>query len=280
MNWLQDTGRRQELRPGLRPGGLRGAAIRLGGLWRGGVRPALLGEVVVVILLVRVYDWIRRVAATRRAAAEQHALDVFGLERTLHLDVEHPANDWLAAHRHVELLAAGWYQFAHIPVTIGLLAWCWWRRPARYRPARNALILINLVGLAVFLAYPVMPPRLLPHGGFVDSMAVTGLGTAPAGPVSADEFAAMPSLHLAWATWVAVVLATLLTGRVRRLLAIGYPLTTAVVTVATANHFTLDVVAGVAVAVAAAGVSGLLRARTGAGPPPGRPPPPVPAQAG
>jgi hypothetical protein len=235
-------------------------------LRRDGLRPALLGEIVVVVLLVRVYDWIRRLAATRGTSAEHHARDLLGLERLLHLDVEHPANDWLAAHPHVELLAVGWYQFAHIPVTIGLLAWCWWRRPERYRPARNALVLVNLAGLAVFLAYPVMPPRLLPHGGFVDSLAATGLGSAPAGPVSADEFAAMPSLHLAWATWVALVLATLLAGRIR-LLAIAYPVTTAAVTVGTANHFTLDVVAGVAVAFAAAGVSGLLRQRAGADPP-------------
>lgn len=214
-------------------------------------RPALLGEVVVVVLLVRVYDWIRRQAATRSDEARQHALDLLGLERRLRLDVEHPANGWLAGHPHLDVLAVGWYQFAHIPVTIGLLAWCYWQRPDAYRPARNALVLVNLIGLAVFLAYPVMPPRLLPGAGFTDSLAATGLGSAPAGPVSADEFAAMPSLHLAWATWVAVLAATLVTGRVRRLLVAGYPLTTAAVTVGTANHYVLDLVAGVAVALLA-----------------------------
>lgn len=214
-------------------------------------RPALLGEVVVVVLLVRVYDWIRQQAATRRDDAEHHAVDLLGLEHRLQLDVEHAANDWLTAHPHLDLLAASWYQFAHIPVTIGLLAWCYWRRPDAYRPARNALVLINLIGLAVFLAFPVMPPRLLPGAGFADSLAVTGLGSAPAGPVSADEFAAMPSLHLAWATWVAVLAATLMTGRIRRLLVTAYPLTTAAVTIGTANHYVLDVVAGVAVALLA-----------------------------
>jgi hypothetical protein len=214
-----------------------------------------------VVLLIRVYDWIRRLAATRSASAEHHALDVERLERLLHLDIEHPANRWLAGHSHIEFLASGWYQFAHIPVTIGLLGWCYWRRPGLYRPARNALVAINVVGLAVFLTFPVMPPRLLPGGGFVDSLAATGLGTAPAGPVSADEFAAMPSLHLAWATWVAVLAGIMLAGRVRRsaVAVAAYPLITAAVTVATANHFTLDVVAGVAVALAAAAATGLFR---------------------
>ncbi|HEV7656170.1 MAG TPA: phosphatase PAP2 family protein [Mycobacteriales bacterium] len=229
------------------------------GLRRDRVRPYLLGEIVVVLLLVRVYDWVRRLAATRSGEAERHADDVLALERVLHLDLEHPANDWLSRHGLFELLAGGWYQFAHIPVTIGLLAWCWWFRPDAYRPARTALVAINLVGLAVFLVYPVMPPRLLPGGGFVDSLAAAGLGTGPAGPVSPDEFAAMPSLHLAWATWVAVLAGTVLTGRVRKIGAAVYPLITAAVTVTTANHYTLDVVAGVAVALAATAATGVLR---------------------
>lgn len=96
-----------------------------------------------------------------------------------------------------------------------------------------------------------MPPRLLPGTGFTDSLAASSLEAATAGPVSADEIAAMPSRRLAWATWVAALAATLVTGRVCRLLVTAYPLTTAAITAATANHYVIDVVAGVAVALLA-----------------------------
>ena len=225
---------------------------------RRGTRPLLVGELVVVFALARVYDWVRSLADLRGREALTNAQEVLRLEHAAHLDVELPLNQWVAGHAPLGLLASGWYQFAHLTATFGLLAWCYWRRPAFYRPARNALVIVNLVGIGVFFALPVMPPRLLPSSGFIGQSAVAGLGTTPAGPIAADQYAAMPSLHLAWATWVAVLGLTVMQGRVRRALLRTYPLVTAVVVVVTANHYLLDVAAGVAVAYAAVLTAGLL----------------------
>ena len=71
-------------------------------------RPALLGEMAVVLLLVTVYDRIRDVAATRSDLAFADAARLMRVERLLHLDVERPLNLWLAAHWDLEWLAS-WY---------------------------------------------------------------------------------------------------------------------------------------------------------------------------
>jgi membrane-associated phospholipid phosphatase len=216
-----------------------------------GRRPNLLGELAVVLVLVKVYDQVRGQEAARAGPARRHGDGILAVERWLHLDVERAATHWLAAQPAVSLVAAWWYQLAHLSVTLAVLAWCWLRRPDAYRRLRTALVLTNVAGLLVFLVYPVMPPRLLPGGGYVDAVAAAGFGPPHAGPVAADQYAAMPSLHLAWATWVAAVGVTLLAGRRARWLCLLYPVLTAVVVVVTGNHYVLDVVAGVAVAVLA-----------------------------
>lgn len=211
-------------------------------------RPALLGEVAVVVVLVAVYDRIRDIATTRTDLAFADAGRLLRVESWAHLDVEHVANGWLAGHWHVEWLASWYYQLMHLTVTLGVLAWLYWCRPREYRAARTALVYVSALGLVVFWLMPVAPPRLLP--GFVDSGVVTGVAQHTA-HVSPDLYAAMPSLHVAWATWVVLQLWPVVSGRHLRSLAVLHGALTVVVVVATANHFVLDVVAGAAVAVVA-----------------------------
>ena len=211
-------------------------------------RAPLLPELVVVALLLFAYDRVRSLAHPRVGPALSHGEDLLRWEQDLHIAVERTANTWLHAHAGVQWLAGLWYQSAHITVSMALLGWLWWRHPARYRGARNSLVIINLIGLVVFTLLPVMPPRLLPGGRFIDAVEASGMGSAPVGPVPSDQYAAMPSLHLAWATWVAFY-GSLIAGAVAgRWLWRIYPFVTAAVVVATANHYVLDVAAGVVVA--------------------------------
>jgi membrane-associated phospholipid phosphatase len=232
---------------------VRPASVRPAPPANGGVRrPPLIGELVIIVVLVKVYDLVRSLEAERRGPALRNAHAVVDIERWLHIDVERATTHWLAAHQTLSLIASWWYQLAHITVTLTVLGWCYLRRPEAYRQARNALALTNVAGLVVFVVLPVMPPRLLPGGGYVDAVASAGFGSAhTTGPVPADQYAAMPSLHLAWATWTAAVAVTLLAGRRWRLVCFAYPTMMAVVVVVTGNHYVLDVAAGVAVAVLA-----------------------------
>lgn len=214
-------------------------------------RPHLLGEVLVVLALLRIYDMARAQAQVRSGPAIAHGEAILALERGLRISVEQAANLWVVSHRLVSLVASDIYQFAHLTVTLSVLAWCWLRRPELYRAARNALVAINVVGLTLFLLLPVAPPRLLPGAGFVDAVAQAGFGAVHRGPVAADEYGAMPSLHLAWAVWATVVAIRLLAGRRWRGLCWAYPVVITAVVVGTANHYLLDVLVGALVALAA-----------------------------
>lgn len=218
-------------------------------------RPLLVGELVVVLLLLRAYDLIRGHAQLRQAAALRHGWQLLDAERILHLDPELDVNRWAAAHTALSLAASYWYQFFHITVTLCVLVWVYWRRPGSYRRARNALVLTNVFGLAFFLVYPAAPPRFLPGAGFVDAVARAGFGTSHGGPVTADQYGAFPSLHLAWAVWTAVVAYRLVGSTWLRRLWLGYPLITATVVIATGNHYLLDVVAGVLITLATLAIS-------------------------
>lgn len=225
-------------------------------------RPLLVGELVVVLCLLRVYDLARAHAEVRRTAAIAHGETILRLEGWLHLDIERAVNIWTTRHQELSLLASHLYQFLHIPVTLSVLAWCWLLRPELYRRARNALVLVNITGLAVFLLLPVAPPRLLPDSGFVDAVAAAGFGTThSAGPVDADQYGAMPSLHMAWAVWSAVVAYWLVRRQLLKVVWVVYPLLITVIVVMTANHYLLDLVAGAGVAAAALATSGLHRVR-------------------
>lgn len=231
----------------------------------GGKRPFLGGELLIVFVLLEVYGELRKLADTRYATALSHAQDILRFERFLHLDVELGMNRWLTEHRLPERIASEWYQHTHTWFTIAILLWCYLSGSSIYRPARNSLILINLVGLAIFFAVPVMPPRLIPDAGYIDTVADAGYGVTHSDPItmSPAQYAAMPSLHMAWSLWVMIV-AFLLLRRYRvKWLTIIHPAMTGIVIMATANHYLMDVVAGAAVAVASFVAVGLVWAGEG-----------------
>ena len=63
----------------------------------------------------------------------------------------------------------------------------------------------------------------------------------------AKVIAAMPSVHIAWATWCALALGPRLRNRTAAVLAWCYPVFTLTVIVITANHYLLDAVGGLVI---------------------------------
>lgn len=220
-------------------------------------RPRILGELLVIAGLLVVYDRVRSLAEVHVSVANSHGQAILDLESILHLRIESALNSWLTGQGFIRMLSIDYYQYLHVSVALSVLVVCYLGCPAAYRPARNALVLTNLVGLAVFAVYPAAPPRLLPGAGFVDLVSQAGFGPSH-GLSSADQYGALPSLHMAWATWVAITGFALTRRRMPRVLLAAYPILTAFVVVATGNHYVLDVVSGALLGVAAAWASGLL----------------------
>jgi PAP2 superfamily len=229
-------------------------------------RTRLWVEFVVIAWLCWVYDAITNLAPLRLHAAIAHAQGVLHLEQALHLDPELALDRWLAGHHTLGLILADYYDNAHFVVTLGLLGWLWWRRADIYRPLRNVLVLVNVVAFVVFWRYPVAPPRMLVHQGFTDVVASShAFGSWHTGSLAsqANQLAAMPSLHIAWAVWCTLVLWSISRRRWLRALAVLYPCLTAFAVLATGNHFVLDIVGGLLVAAVAAAVVWLARSWRG-----------------
>jgi hypothetical protein len=220
-------------------------------------RPRWWGEALMVVWLCWIYDAINNLAPIRHGQAVAHARGIYHVERVLHLDPELALDHWLAGHHVLALWVSDYYDNAHFFVTFALIGWLWWRRPDLYRPLRNNLVLINVIGFVVFWLYPLAPPRLLPGSDFVDVVSLShAFGSTHAGALadSANELAAMPSLHLAWAAWCGLVLWRLLRARgLSRLAWLSwlYPAATTAAVLTTGNHFVADLVGGVVTTVLA-----------------------------
>src|SRR3954465_10004243 len=205
-----------------------------------------------------------RVAAVRHGWSlihlEQplHAWSLIHVEQHLHLWVEPTANAWLSPHRLMSLGADYYYELSHAFVTAAVLVWLWRRHAAAYARWRNVLLGLSLAALAVFSAYPVAPPRLTAPGMTDILVKYDALGAAHAPSGLIDLYAALPSLHVAWAVWCA--LAVVAAGRTRRRwLALAYPAMTTFVVLTTANHYVVDAVAGAGLTLVAVGAARLGR---------------------
>jgi hypothetical protein len=231
------------------PGGSSAAVHPLAGLSRTPARRSRWWvEVLAIAWLAWAYDAISNLTTLHISVALANARGVLHVERLLHIDPELTLDRWLAGHHTLGLVVSDYYDNAHFVVTLSLLGWLWWRRADIYRPLRNTLVLVNVLGFVVFWLAPVAPPRML--DGFTDVVASThAFGSWHTGALAshANQVAAMPSLHMAWAAWCTLALWRASERPVVRVLAVAYPCMTALAVLATGNHFVLDIVGGLAV---------------------------------
>ena len=229
---------------------LGGAAIRTTAV--SPKRSPILVELALVVFLVWIYNWVQDVAPLRLPRALDNARGLLSFETAIGLDPERALDHWLAHQQVLAYVTSNFYAIAIFAVTFGFAAWTWWRRPDIYVPLRNEIVLANLIAFAVFWAFPVAPPRMLP--GFIDVVATSGgLGWHNTLVHHADQLAAMPSMHVGYAVWSSLVAWRLARSRGAKLMAIlfgmGYSLLTAVSVLATGNHYLLDLLGGVATVV-------------------------------
>ena len=122
------------------------------------------------------------------------------------------------------------------------------------------------MGLALvgYVAMPTAPPRFMPEWGFADTVATfVGDSAEQSANVLYNPFAAMPSMHVAFALMIAVPAIMLVRNRALKVAWATYPVIVTFVVVVTANHFWLDAAVGAVVAAvsAVAATSALARAR-------------------
>lgn len=215
-------------------------------------RPKLWLEIALIALGYYLYTLTRLAAPAHESAAQQRGRDILNAEHYLGLNFESTFNHWIYGARWLAFSMNVYYATLHFIVPIAVLVWVYFKFPDRYRAVRTVMIAMTLIALFGFYFYSLAPPRLLQGGNFIDTFkllnpwgqtAATSDGVAGLGS-STNEYAAMPSLHIGWSTWCALVIAHLAQRRWVKVLGIAYPLCTFTVIIGTANHYTLDAVGG------------------------------------
>jgi hypothetical protein len=203
-------------------------------------------QIVVLGALWAFYQWGRSLASGDTSTAMGHAKHIWGLERDLRLPSEARIQGWaLHSHDLVRVINAI-YANVHFPAIGITFIVLYFRRPAVYRWFRNLLVLTTGLALIGHIAYPLAPPRLRPDFGMVDTGTVFGQSTYATRPGTgfANQYAAMPSMHVAWATAIAIAVVVCLRSR-WRWLAFLYSFSILMVVVITGNHYWVDGVVGV-----------------------------------
>ncbi|HTC71281.1 MAG TPA: phosphatase PAP2 family protein [Solirubrobacteraceae bacterium] len=215
------------------------------------------------------YRIVRGAVAADANTAFQHALQVISLERTLHVFVEPSIQAWASGSHFLMVLSSYLYVNAQTTVTVAALVYLYLRHNRNFYFVRNMFMVAMAIALLGYIVFPTAPPRFLPEWGFSDSVAdLTGVHvshTSAAMTALVNPYAAVPSMHVAFALMIGWPLARLVRWRVVRVLWLLYPFLMAFVIVVTANHFIIDAALGAFTAAASAYAAGwLARARPNA----------------
>ena len=204
-----------------------------------------LGQAGLVLLMVCVYFGVRGLTVGSTEDAIDHAHDITTFEEHLHLDVEE-ALQAPASRSDTIVTIANWiYIWGHWPIIIVTMIWLLRRHTDIFRRLRDAMMLSGAIGMVVYATYPVAPPRLASLG-LVDTVSENSRAYRVLQPPAfVNQYAAMPSLHAGWDLLVGISVVTAASTVALR--AVGYALPTlmAVAVVLTANHYVVDVIAGV-----------------------------------
>ena len=236
-------------------------------------------EVVIVVSFYGIYTAIRNQfgsiqGESVRQAAIDNAHEVIAMERALHLFGEKGIQDLFIGWEPFIVFWNVFYGTLHFGMTIAVMVFLFLRHPARYGRWRTVLGATTGLALVGFSLYPLMPPRLLNYCGeygacdltygFVDTLVDPGgLWSFESWAMVgiSNQYAAMPSLHVAWAIWCTLAAAPAVRRRWTRWALLCYPMLTVFSVIVTANHYWIDAVGGALVVGAGWLVGSMLHRR-------------------
>jgi hypothetical protein len=207
-------------------------------------------ETAVVCALFALWQLANRATHTHIAGGLDNGRWVWHAERVLHVPNELWFQKLILGHGDLVRASNYYYATAHLTGMVVFLAWLWLRHRDRYAVWRNTVAIFTGISLLVEMI-PVAPPRLIGGTGLTDTAMVYGQSVYEYfGSGVADQYAAMPSIHVGWALIIAIACYTCSTSR-WRWIGVAHGVLTCFVVVATANHYWFDGVgAGVVLAVA------------------------------
>jgi hypothetical protein len=194
------------------------------------------------------YRLVRGLVEGDANAAFAHARDLITLERTLHVFVEPSIQAWASGSHFLMVFSAWMYVNAQTTVTVAALVYLYLRHNRNFYFVRNMFMVAMAIALIGYAVFPTAPPRFMPEWGFIDSVSdFTGVRVnAHSASLNAltNLYAAVPSMHVAFALMIGGTLSRLVRWRVVRVMWMLYPFLMAFVIIVTANHFIVDAILG------------------------------------
>jgi hypothetical protein len=210
-------------------------------------RPTRLGDIVgpaalefaFVAALYSIWRMAKNLPLTRADGALERAHDIVAVQELLRLPCELSLQRFVLDHDWLAWFSAYYYAVAHVPGIVIFLVWLYARHRDVYPHWRNALAI--LTAFCLFIRFvKVAPPRYLTDLGYVDVSALYGIDVyGEAGSGVSSQFAAMPSLHVAWAAVIAFGALAASTSR-WRWIGMAHLVMTMLVIAATGHHWWLD----------------------------------------
>lgn len=178
------------------------------------------------------------IASTGGAIARAH--DVAAFEQALHLPSELSLQRFIIEHERLGDLVTWYYATVHVPALLIFLIWLFFRHRDRYPHWRNGLALVT-AGCLVIRFIRVAPPRFLSDLGYANLADRFGPSVYSGDVASglSDQFAAMPSIHVAWAAVVSFGIVATSPSRWRWLF-LAHVVVTMLVVAATGHHWWMD----------------------------------------
>jgi hypothetical protein len=210
-------------------------------------------ETALVCGLFALWQLANRATHTHIAGGLGNGRWVWHAERVVHVPSEVWLQKLILGHHDLVRASNYYYATAHLTGMAVFLVWLWLRHRDSYPTWRNTVAIFTGISLLIEMI-PVAPPRLIGGTGLVDTAMVYGQSVYEYfGSGVADQYAAMPSIHVGWALIIAIACYTCSTSR-WRYIGVAHGVLTCFVVVATANHYWFDGV-GAAVVLAVAWVA-------------------------
>jgi len=215
-------------------------------------RPVLLviatfvANILAFMLLFQVYKLVRKTFIQRaEVVGFDHAHQIVDIQQRLHIFIEPGLQKWAMSHEWL-IRSLNWYYAGFM---WGFYLCCLAAMiysPERYRELRRVFLLTMVLALPWYVIYPLAPPRFMPEYGFFDTLKLYGPNYfKEGGMVTANQFAAMPSMHIGWTTVGAFMLAAAIPyRRIGPTLAVLHVSIMTITVMATGNHYVLDAIGG------------------------------------
>ncbi len=219
-------------------------------------------ELVLILVAYVSYQLVRGVIEGRVELAFSNADSLIQVERSLGIFWEVQLQSLIIGNEFLVDFFNWVYIWGHLPVIAVLAIWIYLFKRRIFARYRNAFLISGAIGLVFFVTLPMAPPRFLAEVGFIDTITLYDKAyQALQNPALVNQYAAMPSLHLGWNLLVGLAVFETTKFWIARAFGLLMPIPMLAGIIFTGNHYILDAVAGVAVALVALWLAGQLNRR-------------------